>query len=46
MDDLNFFNQKKKKKKPKKVFDNDIEEGMKVCNHLVSKIPQKRSKIA
>ncbi|KAM3842478.1 eukaryotic translation initiation factor 2 subunit 2 isoform 3-T3 [Diretmus argenteus] len=29
LDDLNFFNQKKKKKKPKKVFDNDIEEGIK-----------------
>ncbi|KAG5275158.1 hypothetical protein AALO_G00144240 [Alosa alosa] len=31
LDDLNFFNQKKKKKKPKKdkIFDNEVEEGMK-----------------
>ncbi|KAK2889551.1 hypothetical protein QQF64_028268 [Cirrhinus molitorella] len=31
LDDLNFFNQKKKKKKPKKdkIFDADLEEGMK-----------------
>lgn len=33
LDDLNFFNQKKKKKKPKKVFENDIEEGVKVCHN-------------
>lgn len=32
MNDLNFFNQKKKKKKPKKVFDNDVEEGLKVSH--------------
>lgn len=32
MDDLNFFNQKKKKKKTKKIFDIDeAEEGVKVC---------------
>lgn len=31
LDDLNFFNQKKKKKKPKKdkLFDNEVDEGMK-----------------
>lgn len=34
MDDLNFFNQKKKKKKTKKIFDIDeAEEGVKVCLH-------------
>lgn len=32
LDDLNFFNQKKKKKKTKKdkIFENELEEGMKV----------------
>lgn len=32
LDDLNFFNQKKKKKKSKKekIFDAELEEGMKV----------------
>lgn len=37
MNDLNFFNQKKKKKKPKKVFDNDVEEGLKVSRCETSK---------